>query len=166
MTSILVAKGVHGANTLCTLIRSAAQLVIFFVGDRMTEHNISTEIAPLQDPVNICNLLARKYEEISQKSTIVVISPTKFQASTAAVYDTFLPKLAPTGEPLEYNGHIFRASNQLQSLLEQDNVFTMLNSTPKAASATAAATSATATTFPPIDVIGFSKGGIVLNQVN
>jgi hypothetical protein len=160
MASTVVTKGVHGANMLCSLIRSAEHLVIFFVGDRMTERSISTEIVQLQDPVNICNIIARKFEEISQKSTIVVISPIRFPAFTAAIYDTFLPKLTSTGEPLGYNGHSFRASNQLHSLLKQANMFTLLDSTPKAASATEAAT------LPSIDVIGFSKGSIVLNQVS
>lgn len=166
MASVIVKKGVHGANALCTLTRSAEHLVIFFVGDRITELSISTEIVQLQDPVNICNILAKKYGEISQKSTIVVISPTRFQASTAAVYETFLPELTPTGEPLRYNGPCFRASDQLLSLLEQDTMFRLLDLTPKAATATQAAATAITTTLPAIDVIGFSKGGIVLNQVS
>ncbi|KAG7671038.1 hypothetical protein Ndes2526B_g01192 [Nannochloris sp. 'desiccata'] len=165
MASVIVKKGVHGANALCTLTRSAEHLVIFFVGDRITELSISTEIVQLQDPVNICNILAKKYGEISQKSTIVVISPTRFQASTAAVYETFLPELTPTGEPLRYNGPCFRASDQLLSLLEQDTMFRLLDLTPKAATATQAAATAITTTLPAIDVIGFSKGGIVLNQL-
>jgi hypothetical protein len=167
MASLVVSKGVHGISTLHIFKNSADHLVIFFKGDPIAEGAASHEIAHLQDPVNICSILHRKYEENSQKSTIVVISPTTATTGTgtAAVYDTFFPKLTSTGEPLGYNGHSFKASEQLTSLLQQHQLFEVPKTVAELATATEAATTWTASALPTVDVIGFSKGGVVVNQV-
>ena len=110
MFSVSVSKGLHGVHKLHILKRSQDHFVIFFPGDSIDPAHISPDIAYLQDPVNVCNILGEKFGP--QKSTIVVVSPTRFQASFA-VYDAFFPKLTPTGEPLSYNGRTFKAAEQL-----------------------------------------------------
>lgn len=69
--------------------------------------------------------------------------PSRYEACFAC-YDHFLAKVTRSGEPLGYHGGTFRATQQLSSLL----------------------CSAGWDAGLPCHVVGFSKGGVVLNQAS
>lgn len=144
MAALCIAKGAHGVNKLW-ILRSpnpsfcTERTLVFFAGDRVEAFGMDEEIHQLQDPAHICAILAAK---AGPATTVVAVIPSHYEAC-CAVYHHFFEKLTLTGEPLGYSGRAYKASEQLHSLLEAAGV------------AGAAA----------VDVVGFSKGGIVLNQV-
>ena len=155
MAAMVIAEGAHGVNKL-HVARSPARspadrggggLVVAFPGDRIDSAAVPPEVVRLQDPRLLAGLLARKFPGRS----VAVVTPSRLEAGCAC-FDHFLEKLTLTGEPLGYHGAGFKASQQLVSLL-------------RAAQLWPAADDADAAPPPAVAVVGFSKGGIVLNQV-
>lgn len=144
MAPLFIAKGVHGVNKLHISRGTGSRIIVFFLGDRVEHFGLDPEINKLQDPSNICDIFAAK---AGPESTVVVVQPSHLEACCAR-YRHFFKALTLTGEPLGYKPQEYKASEQLQSLLENANVFN-----PAADS-------------QHTDIIGFSKGGILVNQVH
>ena len=147
MAPLFVGKGVHGVNKLHISRGTGNRIVIFFLGDRVEQFGLDAEINKLQDASNVCDIMAAK---AGPESTVVVIQASHIEAC-CSVYKNFFNALTLTGEPLGYSPKGFKASEQLQSLLENAEVFHHF-------AASAGRTYQT-------DVIGFSKAGILVNQV-
>lgn len=148
---LVISKGIHGVNKLYVsrLPIQSLGTVVFFPGDRIEQYGLDADIYSLQEPGTIVSILSEKFPGFD----VVVVSPARVEAGFVA-YEHFLNKLTLTGEPLGYYGRSFKASEQLQSLLSNANILenrSLLgnNSTP----------------WPPMYIIGFSKGGVVLNQL-
>lgn len=140
---LVIAKGPHGVDK-AHVLHSASPvhgLVAYFPGDRIERFGVDPEIQRLQDPWEVANLLAGKFPN----HTVVLVTP-RLEACCSC-YDHFLGTMTLTGEPLEYRGSSFKASEQLSSLLEH------------------AAGVCPGAPFPPCHVVGHSKGGVVLNQL-
>lgn len=145
MASMLkIVRGTYGVNKLFVLLRApCSHLVVYFVGDQIQEFGVDPAILRLQTPQEILNILSAKF---GPQSTVAVIAPSRVEGCFVC-YDHFFDKLTLTGEPLGY-GRSWRASEQLYSLLRDAELITASSSTQL-----------------PIDVVGFSKGAVVVNQV-
>ena len=118
-----------------------AALMIFFQGDLVQEIDTEKGISRLQDPRVISSILSAKF---GPEATIIVIGPSSRREGPFSCYDHFFDNLE--GDPSEgtYRTQNFKASVHLQHLLQHDIL---------------------APHIQHIDVVGFSKGGIILNQV-
>jgi hypothetical protein len=148
MPELRVCAGVHGVNKLHVVPPRSppdppAGVVVFFLGDRIESFGVDPAVTRLQDPSLVAQLLAGKFPGLA----VAVVTPSRSEAGCAC-YDHFFPKLTLTGEPLGYQGRTFKASEQLQSLLQAAR---LAPPPPQPC--------------PPVTLIGFSKGGVVLNQV-
>ena len=103
----------------------------------------------LQSPPDLAQLLAQRWPGHS----VFLVQPSRHEAG-AACYDHFLRAWTLTGEPLGYGGPGFKASEQLWSLLAAAGEDGGTNGGSAAASA-----------LPDVHAVGFSKGGVVLNQL-
>jgi len=145
MAKLVISKGLHGVNKLHVLhpIEPPVGLVVFFPGDRIENSGLNPYIQRLQEPIEIVEIVAQKFPaHIS-----VLITPSRVEACSSC-YDHFFSRLTLTGEPLGYDGFKFKASEQLESLLKfaiPDLDFRHM---------------------PVLTVLGFSKGGVVLNQAS
>lgn len=147
MARLIVAQGQHGVNKLHVPAgrdAGASALVVFFIGDRIESVGCDPDVLALQEPATLLTqVLCAKFPGC----TVAVVTPSRFEACCAA-YDHFLVSCTLTGEPLGYPGASFKASSQLLSLLHHAG---LLPSPPAP--------------LPSIHLVGFSKGGVVLNQV-
>ena len=147
MAKLVVTKGFHGVNKLhvARVPEGAAPrgILVYFGGDRIEQFGADPEITRLQDPMEVCSIMARKFPGCD----VVLVTPSRVEAGCVA-YEHFFCKLTLTGEPLGYHGSSYKASDQLYSLL------------------LAAGVVGGGSPFPPVTVVGFSKGGVLLNQVS
>lgn len=123
-------------------------MCVFYPGDQLESVHCSPDILRLQDPKNICEILSRKFSG----SHVVYVSPSRLEAGFAC-FDHFLTGTTIEGDPKEYNGAAFRASSQLAALLKELRAQGRI---PPASQDAAASN---------LILAGFSKGGIVLNQI-
>ncbi|GMH42426.1 hypothetical protein BSKO_10345 [Bryopsis sp. KO-2023] len=134
--------GPFGANKVWTLgSENSTSPVIFFVGDQLESKGTPPEIYQLQDPKNQVSILAEKFPG----SSVMVVVPSRLEAGFAC-FDHFLDKTTRCGEPLGYVGKTLTASRQMESILSEGGA-EFKNRTAG------------------IKVLGFSKGGVVLNQL-
>lgn len=165
-TTIKIVKGVHGVNKLCILNSQTKiqhtgvkghcmpdGIAVLFQGDRIEAYGVDAEVMRLQEPDVQARCIASRFPNTW---ATVVISPSRTEAG-AACFDHFFEKLTLTGEPLGYKPGMFKASSQLCSLLMNSGLLVSDSVSDDLAS--------NARKFPPCVVIGFSKGGIVLNQL-
>ncbi|KAK9826567.1 hypothetical protein WJX74_003334 [Apatococcus lobatus] len=134
-----VLQGAHGFNKACIVQHSHPKAVAFFFpGDQITAAGTSPQVMHLQEPKVQVTLMADKFLDC----TVMGILPSRMEAGSAC-YDHFLHKTTQTGEPLGYQGSSLKACAQLCSLRAAAGLPPEL----------------------PTILIGFSKGGVVLNQV-
>lgn len=137
-----VLKGSFGANKTYWVNRPSRKgIILFFPGDQLEHALAPPEIRRLQDPKVQAQLMASKFAACSS----VVVMPSRLEGSFAC-FDHFLNRVTRSGEPLGYQGASLKASSQIASLLQAgcptgDNKEMVYH------------------------LVGFSKGGVVLNQV-
>jgi hypothetical protein len=155
MTSLVIAKGCYGVNKLHVLKRArtgiAPKLIVFFFGDQIQEAGVDPVVIQCQRPDHICNTLASKY---GSEVDIALVVPSRVEACCAC-YDHFFDKLTLTGEPVHGYGRSWKASNQLFSLLCDGGLLPGKDCDDDASSQQ----------LPNIEIIGFSKGGVLVNEV-
>ncbi|KAG0580414.1 hypothetical protein M758_4G173100 [Ceratodon purpureus] len=163
--------------------------VIFYVGDRV-EGTDNSEIERLSQPKNIASILVSK---LGPSVNAWIIEPSHYKSSFAC-YENLLPSLTPSGEPEGYNPKGLPAARStlslLQNCLAQVSTRLSLESLPSQRERVAVGKQAEsnrangtflnahgfATTLlgnisprskkcPQTSVFGFSKGGVVLNQL-
>ena len=150
-----------------------AGVVVFFVGDRLEAIGLPLRVLELQNPKFQAALMARKFEG----SSVAVVIPSRYEAGCAS-YDHFLHRTTATGEPLGYEAGGaagYKAAAQLVSLLTSVGLWpdscTSYSgqrgqlSSAGAASGAAETASSKHNAAPPVHLVGFSKGGVVLNQL-
>mmetsp|Transcript_38994 Transcript_38994/g.84843 ORF Transcript_38994/g.84843 Transcript_38994/m.84843 type:complete len:307 (-) Transcript_38994:263-1183(-) len=116
------------------------QVVMFFMGDNVkAKEGI---VARLNNAEGIIAAIAPKFRNAS----VLVVQPDLYHEDCFACYANFLPSMTRSGEPLGFNPSSLRALRHLRSILQQTGC--------------AAASEKVAVTL-----LGFSKGGVVLNQL-
>ena len=154
----------------------AAGVVVFFVGDRLEAMGLPPRVLELQDPKIQAALMAEKFSG----SSVVVVIPSRYEGGYAS-YDHFLHRTTATGEPLGYTAGGsagFKAAAQLASLLTSVGLWPeggkassshtdQLTSSGATSEAALGPTSRGGDVSVPtaIHLVGFSKGGVVLNQL-
>ncbi|GAV82454.1 UPF0565 domain-containing protein [Cephalotus follicularis] len=133
---------------------------IFFNGDRV-EGTGNPVVERLSDLQNIAEILVSKF---GASTNAWVIEAAIFNGPFA-VYNDFIPSVNRRGEPKSYTPIGFPASTSTVSLLsncleEAKNVISRIDSEPYSVNRSAA-------NFPQPKaiILGFSKGGTVLNQI-
>mmetsp|Transcript_10235 Transcript_10235/g.17614 ORF Transcript_10235/g.17614 Transcript_10235/m.17614 type:complete len:298 (+) Transcript_10235:302-1195(+) len=116
------------------------QVVIFFMGD----HVEATEgiVARLNNADGVIAALRKKFRQAS----VMVVKPTSYSEGCFACYTNFLPTTTRSGEPLGFNPSSLRALRHLRAVL---HTCFGASSAEKMA----------------VTLLGFSKGGAVLNQL-
>lgn len=138
-----IITGPSGANKVYTLLREGSPgRVVFFVGDQLESSRNHRNIYQLQDPKNQAVNLAHKFPD----SSVLVVMPSRLEAGWAC-FDHFLHKTTESGEPLGYGEKNEKAILQILSILDGCGL----------------GLSRRAEDF--LRLAGFSKGGVVLNQV-
>lgn len=127
---------------------NARKLVLFFFGDQIRQAGVDPIVTQYQTPDHIAGTLASKF---GPEVDIALIVPSRFEACYAC-YDHFFDKLTLTGEPVHSYGRSWKAANQLYSLLCDAGLFYNSLSTSQIKG-------------PEIEIIGFSKGGLLVNEV-
>ncbi|KAK3277288.1 hypothetical protein CYMTET_14695 [Cymbomonas tetramitiformis] len=112
------------------------QITLFFMGDHI-ECNEGI-VGRLNKPAGVLKALAPKFP----RSRIVVVRPQRYEQECYAVHEGFLPATTRDGEPLGHPPEAFTALRQLETILR-----------------------ATQSQGRETILVGFSKGGVVLNQV-
>eukprot|EP00191_Tetraselmis_sp_GSL018_P022498 CAMPEP_0177627324 /NCGR_PEP_ID=MMETSP0419_2-20121207/31141_1 /TAXON_ID=582737 /ORGANISM="Tetraselmis sp., Strain GSL018" /LENGTH=124 /DNA_ID=CAMNT_0019128467 /DNA_START=319 /DNA_END=689 /DNA_ORIENTATION=+ len=92
---------------------------------------------------------------------ILVVMPSRLEAG-ASCFDHFLTSTSLTGEPLEYAGQELKAIGQLWSLIGAAG---LLGSEWQEAAVAELGGQSQSAEAPEIILVGFSKGGVVLNQI-
>ncbi|KAI3444784.1 hypothetical protein Pfo_001449 [Paulownia fortunei] len=133
---------------------------IFFSGDRV-EGTGNPVIERLSDPQRIAEILVSKF---GGSINAFVVEASIFNGPFA-VYKDFIPSVNEHGEPKSYDATGFPASTSLVLLLskflaEAKNVILEKQKEPYQAEA-----SASFSCKPKTALLGFSKGGTVLNQL-
>jgi hypothetical protein len=165
MATVVIAKGSHGVNKLHVLLPARhcgnddhpfpSGVAVLFPGDRIEAFGVDPEIMRLQEPADQAMVLAAKFP---RDWAIAVVHPSRMEAGCSC-YDHFFEKLTLTGEPLGYRAGTFKASQQLQSLLVAAGLY------PTGSSNETRSGNGGSGVVPQCAIIGFSKGGIVLNQL-
>jgi len=161
--TLRVLLGLQGANKVWHLRASADDdskpargCVLFFVGDQLEGRGISDEVLVAQEPKTQAAAMAAKWPSWD----VLVVMPSRLEAGCSC-FDHFLNATTRTGEPLGYQGRLLKASGQLWSLMGQAGC---LGEGWREA-AVGDAQHPSTLPFPPMAVVGFSKGGVVLNQL-
>lgn len=138
---LTIAKGPEGTNKVYSLRREGAEgRVLFFTGDQVESKEAVPRVMELQDPKMQAALVGTKFPN----SSVLVVFPSRVEAGFAC-YDHFLKKTTRTGEPLGYTGPGYKAIEQMCALSDE-----VLGYPVKGGF---------------VNLAGFSKGGVVLNQV-
>jgi len=158
--SLRVLLGLQGANKVWHYRGSDAtaprRSVIFFVGDQLEGRDVSAEVHAAQEPRVQAAAMASKWPGWD----VLVVMPSRLEAGCSC-FDHFLTKTTRTGEPLGYQGHTLKAAGQLWSLLGAAGCL----AEDWREQASWQGGNRAPPTFPEIILVGFSKGGVVLNQV-
>lgn len=133
---------------------------IFFNGDRV-EGTGDPVIERLSDPLKIAEILVSK---LGSSVNAWVIEPSTFKGSFA-VYKDFIPSVNQWGEPQCYNPNRFPASTSIVSLLSNclKEAKNIISGVPEELYEDEV--SASNLRHPKTILLGFSKGGTVLNQL-
>ncbi|XP_078447766.1 uncharacterized protein LOC144716510 [Wolffia australiana] len=129
---------------------------VFFKGDRIEGRSRNKVIEELSDSTHIAQLLVSKLGGDAINAWIV--SAPSYNGSLS-VYKEFVPTVNSCGDPLGYDPALFPASKAIVSILSECN---------RQVSAKVGGRQQESTgvhSIPRTVLIGFSKGGIVLNQV-
>ncbi|GLJ29562.1 hypothetical protein SUGI_0583060 [Cryptomeria japonica] len=137
---------------------------ILFMGDR-AEGTGNPVIEKLSDLENVASILVSK---LGWAVNAWVLEAPSF-AGPFAVYNGFLPSITSTGEPNAYDPHGFPAAstttsilaNCLQQVKERISHESEMNISRDIKSSRVSSFK----TYPKTVVLGFSKGGVVLNQL-
>ncbi len=110
-------QGKYGVNKVWVLIKdqeavaaAIAPVVVWFGGDVIT--NVPEAIHALQQPKVVLHLLASKFPSAS---ALIAVSPSRIEGNYVC-YDHFLPRLTRSGEPLGYDGRIYKASGEFRRI--------------------------------------------------
>lgn len=151
-------------------------VVVFFVGDQLEAMGLPPRVLELQNPRAQAALMADKF----RGSAVAVVVPSRYEGGCAS-YDHFLHRTTATGEPLGYaagGSAGFKAAAQLASLLTSVGLWPSgcklsggqkapLTSTGATSEAAVGPSTSKLSVAVPVAVhlVGFSKGGVVLNQL-
>lgn len=129
-------------------------IVLFFVGDYIQDSGAHPDVTRLQQPSSIIEALQQRFPG----SDVLVIAPSRFEGGCAC-YDNFLDgKWDLMGEPMRrtggYRGSNLKAARQLCSVVK--SAFHQLD---------LSVFEQEGKSWNPLYVVGFSKGGVVLNQL-
>ncbi|ONK73514.1 uncharacterized protein A4U43_C04F32420 [Asparagus officinalis] len=137
---------------------------IFFNGDRVRGTG-NPVIERLSDSGFIAQLLVSK---LGSSANAWVFEAERFNGPFA-VYREFVPSVDSMGDPKGYDPDGFPASVNVASVLCEavQKIKSVLSSMPTESAAAGVLSSATPpeTALPKTIILGFSKGGIVLNQI-
>ncbi|KAJ7528973.1 hypothetical protein O6H91_15G027900 [Diphasiastrum complanatum] len=151
-----------------TLMQVPKRNAIFFVGDRVQE----THNAVIKRLSQLENIAAIMVSKLGPHVNVWVVEPSRYRGSFAC-YDNFLPCMTSLGEPTSYKPQGFPAATACLSLLascikEVTRHLTkdarqkkMVNTSESGDDATMMRVGE----FPETTLFGFSKGGVVLNQL-
>ncbi|KZV45081.1 hypothetical protein F511_29402 [Dorcoceras hygrometricum] len=133
--------------------------VIFFNGDR-ADGTGNPVIERLSDPLKIAEILVSKF---GGSINAYVVEASVFNGPFA-VYKDFIPSVNENGEPKTYDATGFPASTSVVLLLskflgEAKNVILGKQKEPYQSEASSSSS------IPETAILGFSKGGIILNQL-
>jgi len=131
-----------GNRVYCFSNSNPSGVVVFFGGDQVDPEHLQSKCHHLQDPASQAMIMQEKFPG----SAVLVVKPDRMEGPFSC-YDTFLVKTTRSGEPLGYDGKTFKASSQLQLILQESLGLTLLEQ------------------GKPLVVVGFSKGGVVLTQL-
>ncbi|KAK9803368.1 hypothetical protein WJX73_010043 [Symbiochloris irregularis] len=173
---LAVLRGAHGCNKIHLLRRDLCQgLVIFFGGDLIVDARAPAAVHQLQDSKHQVHLLSERFPDC----TIAVVVASRFEGGFAC-YDRFLNGTTLTGEPKGYNPSSYKASEQISSLLQAANIpfraCAQQGHDQKNGDHPSSADAANLHPPAPLgadnhqgllpcQLVGFSKGCVVLNQV-
>jgi hypothetical protein len=137
----------------------ARGIVLFFIGDYIQQAGSHPDVTRLQQPSSIIEALQKRFPG----SDILVIAPSRYEGGCAC-YDNFLDgKWDLMGEPMRktggYQGTSLKAVRQLYSIVR--NAYDQLDLSVSAETVE----HESKPLWRPVYVVGFSKGGVVLNQL-
>ncbi|XP_008813596.2 uncharacterized protein LOC103724189 [Phoenix dactylifera] len=136
---------------------------IFFNGDRI-EGTGNPVIERLSDSRNIAELLVSK---LGDSANAWVVDASTFNGPFA-VYKEFIPSVNSRGEPKRYDPHGFPASSSIVAILSKcvEEVKSLIScSVTKQMPTDVHSPASTSPTPPKTIILGFSKGGTVVNQL-
>ncbi|KFM27557.1 hypothetical protein F751_4136 [Auxenochlorella protothecoides] len=141
MSNLRVVKGPHGVNKVhCVDRPDCKKTIVYFGGDQIHQHGVDGVIIDLQSPTKVAKLLCSS----SGGAAVYSIEPSRREAGSAC-YDNFLHGCTLSGEPLGYKAGPLKALPQLLALLIGAGWEHRGGGR--------------------VDLIAFSKGGVVLNQI-
>mmetsp|Transcript_22162 Transcript_22162/g.42287 ORF Transcript_22162/g.42287 Transcript_22162/m.42287 type:complete len:296 (+) Transcript_22162:286-1173(+) len=117
-----------------------AKTILFFMGDHVEAAHGA--VARLNNAQGIVGALDVKFP----LANLVVVHPSQYDDGCFACYSNFLPKMTRSGDALGHDPAEFRALRHIKSILDAD-------------------ISQDSNKLPELVFLGFSKGGVVLNQL-
>ncbi|XP_042382428.1 uncharacterized protein LOC121975094 isoform X2 [Zingiber officinale] len=135
---------------------------IFFCGDKVQGTGNSV-IERLSDSRNISESIVSK---LGSSTNVWVIEASTYNGSFA-LYKEFIPSLTSRGEPKQYDPSGFLASSAIVSILSRclEQVTTSSSNLIEQTRENPHATTLLSAPFPKTIILGFSKGGTVVNQL-
>ncbi|KAK9845935.1 hypothetical protein WJX81_006425 [Elliptochloris bilobata] len=144
IAELRILKGLHGTNKVHWLESSRCQgVAVLFGGDRVG--SAPQEVLRLQDVNTQAALVRQRWPGCS----VAIVAPSRLEANFAC-YDHFLAACTRSGEPLGYKGRSLKACLQMWSLLRALSLPDRGDERSR---------------WPPVRLLGFSKGCVVVNQV-
>ena len=139
------------------------RVVVFFPGDQLPD-SLPTQLLELQDPFVQLELLQQRFPN---HSDFIVVFPNEITNEGFSCYTQFLVSSSPTGEPSQYVTKQLKAVAELQRIVEDH--CTRIPSSQNHHVDSAPSDGKCHLSHCPkkllVDVAGFSKGGVVLNQL-
>lgn len=132
-----------------------------FHGDDCSKTNYSS-VQYLSKPQTIANKIASKLVHAD-----ILVAHAKRYVGPFAVYESFISSLSSTGEPECYSGRDFSALSSLSCLLKEvmSKVESERNVSFSDSNSFEFISKPSQTFSGPLLLFGFSKGGVVLNQI-
>ncbi len=136
--------GLHGPEERCGVAR---RIAVLFPGDQLPA-SLPSHLLELQDPLVQLEGLLKKFPA---HTDFLVVFPSSITAEGFARYAQFLVSSSPSGEPSQYVGAVGKAMVELRRIVEDHCRLVPAEGR--------------ADVDVSLDVVGFSKGGVVLNQL-
>jgi hypothetical protein len=127
-------------------------VVILFPGDQLPD-SLPTQLLELQDPLVQVEGLQQRFP---LHTDFLVVFPSQMSRDGFSRYDQFLVSSSPTGEPSQYIGNTGRALAELRRIIDDHC---------QRIPAVAEIDDDDGCRQYRVDVVGFSKGGVVVNQI-
>ena len=143
-----------GSTHTCDCNTAQTRDVVFFPGDYVDSQQDSDVIERVNNPAVLMKMIFDAYSKSEDELCVRVfyIRPHHYYEGCYANYCHLLNKLTPSGEPLGYSGKEMKATNNCLTLIK-----TALIRHQGSLSECCLSKS--------VSLLGFSKGGVVLNQI-